>query len=197
VATPKLTDVSQGGKTVLHVETDRSHVFRYPRDQFLVITARFEKVRTDGHDGWWTYEEKDAQYLEHLSLRAQTDRDHVLAGSRDYYSRILAYRVNDVEYELAERMFKTLSKIRKAMYAKEEEDGPAQSLGQYLLRLCRIVGVSTMAFDHEPGAPNWGDTLYRECDLRHGSWLVDTLLADYVEEVQGKVNGVPQLNAST
>lgn len=85
------------------------------------------------------YEDKEYEYYQDLIVDGQTHRGNK-DGSSSYGWKIM-YRPFTVTEREAGKMYKTLSKLNKKMDKYYNEEGQADTFGEYVSRVAKAAGV--------------------------------------------------------
>jgi hypothetical protein len=81
-----------------------------------------------------------------ISCQGNNEERLTEEGTVRLYAYHVSYRdVYRVEADLAGAMFKTLSRVDKMLAKQRDEEGDALSYGQYVVRVCKALGIKRMA----------------------------------------------------
>lgn len=106
-----------------------------------------------------------------IACQGNNDRRAQGIGLWDVY-----YLTSQVKLVDAEYMHKTLSKVEKKLQTYAASDGEASSFGQYVLRVAKALGVSTMLFPS-----TYSDDWLRSSSLADGMATIDRWIRRWME----------------
>lgn len=113
--------------------------------------------------------------LEHLELRAQGDNTN--PGKLYGYDATFRH-VWSVDLRHAESMVRTLKAIRRGLDKAAERDGDLKSFGQYVLRVCRALGINSVIFDARNGCDIGTGKTFTVRNALDATHLLDWTLMD-------------------
>jgi hypothetical protein len=151
------------------------YVTRAQNSDFLHVEARPvirrpEYTSTDWDSHFYTYQGEP--YLDCFRVEAQADLDD--SENRGWYAMQAAYHPwSGVTLQEAEREIKILRKVGKGMEKFYHEFGEPLTIGAYIARVAKILGITKFGFRHPDGGLwasgeefNWGDASTIDYQIR-------------------------------
>jgi len=127
-----------------------------------------------------SYPENMAQYYQYLQLSCMTFHDNVEPSNNADLAYSQPYKVDMRE---AERMYKTLSRIDRAFDKIRESEGWAQSFGQSVNRLARVLGAKHILVRRSPEAEARAGDKYQWLNLSDAVTHIDWLTREWMEKL--------------
>jgi len=178
-----MSDTKKKDTLVLRViaREDKSYYHTFKVD--VDILTLEENSRTYGDDFTTksqSYPENMAQYYQFLQLYCITFHDSLEPSNNAELAYSQPYKVDMRE---AERMYKTLARIDRALDKIRETEGWAQSFGQTVNRLARVLGAKYVLVMRSREAIERTGEKYQWLSLGDAVFHIDYLTRDWMQKL--------------